>query len=249
MSLVVYADFSCPYCYLASRRVDALCAGGVAVDWRAVEHKPLMLVGGQRLGAAEQDELTKEFVELTGGLLPGEQLPWAMPGITPKTEAAVSAYAEAYGAGVADDVRRLLFALYWVEGADIGNPNVLRTPLAGPILRGNSTADPLRESGYAVSVDRGPVTTDAYRRIRAWRTEWTQLGSQSLLVLLDCAVTLTGFDAVHRLAKEIAYVGAPPNPDLGNPRRYPEISVHPQAAWVSQIGRPWAYTRRPITTG
>jgi len=38
MGLIVYSDFSCPECYLASRRVDALRAAGVEVDWRAVEH-------------------------------------------------------------------------------------------------------------------------------------------------------------------------------------------------------------------
>lgn len=48
----------------------------------------------------------------------------------------MSGYAEAYGAGVAEDVRRLLFRTYWIEDADIGDPRVLRTPLAGPILRG-----------------------------------------------------------------------------------------------------------------
>jgi hypothetical protein len=87
------------------------------------------------------------------------------------TQAAVSAYAEAYGAGVADDVRRLLFALYWEDGVDIGNPNALRTPLAAPILRGSSLSDRLRRFGYAVSVARGPITTSAWRRIRAWRSE------------------------------------------------------------------------------
>jgi hypothetical protein len=104
------------------------------------------------------------------------------------TQAAISAYAEAYGAGVADDVRLLLFALYWEDGVDIGNPNALRTPLAAPILRGSSLSDPLRRFGHAVSVARGPITTSAWRRIRAWRSEWQQLGPHDTGAPLDLLI-------------------------------------------------------------
>lgn len=81
----------------------------------------------------------------------------------------MSAYAEACAAGVADDVHRLLFTMFWEKGAHIGHPNVLRTPLAGRILRGITSADPLRESGDAVSFNRGPTTAGAHQRIGSCR--------------------------------------------------------------------------------
>jgi hypothetical protein len=211
------------------------------VDWRAVEQQPRLAVGGRRLSSAERDRLTKRFGALRDVLLSEETLPWAMPTITPKTQAAVSAYAESYGAGVGDDVRRLLFRLYWSDGADIGSPAVLRVPLIGPMLRGDSDADPLRESGYAVSVDRGPITTEAYRRIRSWRTEWQELGSPGLPVVLAGGSTLTGLDAVRRLGKEVIYVEATTEPELEDPRRYPQGSGRPPAAWVSGIGGRWRH--------
>jgi hypothetical protein len=239
MSLIVYADFSCPECYLAGRRGDALSAAGVPIDWRAVERRPHLPVAGRRLSPAEQDGLTQRFAALQDVLLPGETLAWRMPAITPKTEAAVSAYAESYGAGVADDVRRLLFELYWLQGCDVGSPTAVRTPLAGPILRGDSHADPLRQSGYAVSVDRGPITTEAYQRIGSWRSEWQEIGCPELPVVLSGGATLHGLDAVRRLGKEITYVGATPEPELQDPRRYPEVSGRPNASWVSEIGGRW----------
>lgn len=239
MSLIVYADFSSPDCYLASRRVDALAAAGAPLDWRAGEQRPDLPVTGVRLLAEEQQALSGRFAELGRVLLPNEQLPWAMPRFVPKTEAAVSAYAETSASNVDGDIRRLLFELYWIDGADIGSPTVLRTPLAGPILRADVAADPLRQVGYAVSVARGPITTDAYRRIRGWRTEWQTLGSPVLPAVLEDGATLSGLDAVRRPGKEIAYVDADVNLDLPDPRRYPAVEGRPSPAWISQIGGRW----------
>jgi len=37
MAIIIYADFGCPYCYLASLRADQLLWSGIAeIDWRAV---------------------------------------------------------------------------------------------------------------------------------------------------------------------------------------------------------------------
>lgn len=239
MSLVVYADFSCPDCYLAARRADILASAGVRVDWRAVECRPRLPIAGVRRTDVEEQHLRLRFAELADLLLPGETLPWVLPATVPKTEAAVSAYAEAYGSPVTDDVRRLLFDLYWNEAADIGSPTVLRTPLAGPMLRAGSSADPLRQIGYAVSVDRGPITTAAYRRIREWRAEWLALDGPALPVVLVDGATLHGEDALRRLGKEIVYANATLAPQMDDPRRYPAVLGRPSQAWVSQIGGRW----------
>jgi hypothetical protein len=240
MSLTVYADFSCPDCYLAAHRVDVLRAAGVAVVWRAVELSPHLPVGGRKLSADEQDGLAQRFAELDELLLPGESLPRTIPALLPKTEAAVSAYAEAYGIGVADDVRRLLTALYWQQGADIGSPAVLRGPLEGPILRSTSTVEALRSSGYAVSVDRGPITFEAWRRTVTWHREWAALGSSALPVVLTGGATLSGRDALQRLGKEIDYAQAPIAPAWDDPRRFPPAgTATPTARWVSWCGGRW----------
>jgi DSBA-like thioredoxin domain-containing protein len=239
MSLVVYADFTNPHSYLASRRVDALRTAGVAVDWRAVESLPYLPVTGGR-DAARLAELARQHDEVARLLVDGEELPGGRPGFVANTQAAVSAYAEAYGAGVADDVRRLLFALYWQHGVDIGNPNALRTPLAGPILRGSSQSDPLRRFGYAVSVARGPITTSAWRRIRAWRSEWQQLGPHELpAVLEDSAPVLSGTAALRHLADKIERVDAKPSPGPAGRASHPQQTVRPPLGWASETGGVW----------
>lgn len=155
----MYGDFSCPFSYLASHRVDALAEVGVEIDWRAVECEPSLPVTGRRL---DGDDMRAVRGELEGLLLPGENLEWRVPGFVPNTEGAVCGYAEAYGEGVADEVRRVLFGAYWLDGADIGSLDVLRRRLAGPIMRGNSPSLPLHDHGYAVSPSRGPITTGAW---------------------------------------------------------------------------------------
>lgn len=241
MSLIVYGEFVGPECYLASRRVDALAAAGVDVDWRAVEPRPGLGMSAERLTDADRAALADRLAELDDLLVPGERLPRRAPAFRPHAGAAVSAYAEAYGAGVDADVRRLLFELYWRRGVDIGSPAALREPLTGPILRGSAAAYPLRESGYAVSVAGGPVTTDAYARIRSWRSQWMELGEPELPVLFAGAARLSGTDALRRLGKEIGYAGADPDPDLADPMRYPSLTVRPGMSWLSQIGGPWSY--------
>lgn len=249
MAMIVYSDFTSPAGYLASRRVDALKVAGVQVEWRAVEARSGLPVTGSRSGA-EQTRLADGLAATRRLLLPGETLPGDVPPMLAKTEAAVSAYAEAVGAGVADDVRRLLFELYWVDGVNIGDPNALRAPLAGPFKRGHSGADALDYAGYPVSVSRGPITTDAWRHIRAWRAGWQQLGVDALPVLLaEGGLVLHGEDAVRRLGKELGYHEASVEPELDNARRYPDRAVYPMPTWSSWHGGRYLNRFRPHAVG
>lgn len=247
MPAVIYADFTSPLCYLASRRVDALTAAGVDVDWRAVQAEMRVAVAGRPIDPAL---IEQQMAALEHQLLPDERLPWSLPPVICRTEAAVSAYAEAYEAGVGADVRRLLFGAYWLHGLDIGNPEVLRKLVAGPILRGRSPSSPLRDYGYAVSVSGAPITNAAWRRIRQWRDTWTRLSTDALPALLvDGEPIRTGDDALRWLEKELVATGAEPNPDLPDPARYPEARVRPSMDWVSRVGGSWAYVWMPSPLG
>ena len=49
---------------------------------------------------------------------------------------------------------------------------------------------------------RGPITTAAWRRIRAWRDEWQALGARQLPVLVDGIGTkLSGTEALRYLGE------------------------------------------------
>jgi 2-hydroxychromene-2-carboxylate isomerase len=245
-ALVIYGDFSCPMCYLASQRVDALTNAGVAVQWRAVEHRPDLPVGGLRHEVETRSAAERALGDARALHRPGEQLPAAVPALVPKTTAAVSAYAEACGAEVKDEIRRLLFSAYWEGGVDIGNPVVLHTLLASAFMRGNATSDPIRRFGYAVAVTGGPITTQASQLIRSWRQQWQALGTPELPSLWDGTRVKSGERALRQLAVGVSQAPASGGlPERTSPRAKvrsdwrPPTTVCPPATWVSQVGDPW----------
>ena len=252
MTATVYADFADPMCYLASLRADRALAAGLDIRWRAVSADPRLTVDPRRPADDERRRLADRITALGRLLVEGEAFDCPVPTFVPSTRAAVAAYAEAVGAGVGDEVRRLLFDLYWQQQLDIGDPNVLRGPLSGPFLRGHSDADPVRRFGYAVSPARGPITLGAHRAVRLWRAEWRELGDADLpLVLIDGA-TLAGTDAVLRLGKELVVAGAevvPAADAVAEARRYPDPPLRVAPTWASRVGGRWLYGYRAAGAG
>lgn len=204
MHITIYGDFTCPFSYLAGRRANLLAAQGVGVDWRAVEHATDLPLTGRPVDPGRAQEMREEWQQVEGLLLPGEVLPGKPPALLANTQAAVAGYAEAVGAGVAGNARDLLFTAYWVDGLDIGHPEVLRSLLSTPIRLGTSTSHPLHDFGYAVTPARGPVTTEAHHRIRDWRAAWAALGDATIPAVQHDEATLTGIPAIRRLGELIA---------------------------------------------
>jgi hypothetical protein len=193
-------------------------------------------MGGMRIYADFASEASYQASVMVDALeAVGVDVDWRAVG---PPEAAVSGYAEAYGAGVGCDVRRVLFAAYRLDHLDIGNPEVLRKLLAGPIRRGHSPSMPLRDSGYAVSMSGAPITVEAWRRIQAWNREWDRRGALTLIE--EGEPVLRGEDALRRLEKEMIRTGAILNPSRPDPARYPRVAVRPPMEWVSWVGGPWA---------
>ncbi|TWP35817.1 hypothetical protein [Leekyejoonella antrihumi] len=178
----------------------------------------------------------------------GETLPKRAPAIVPKTGAAVSAYAEACGAHVADQIRRMLFTAYWRHGANIGDPEVLRTLLAATFMKGDSHSDPIWEFGYAVAMTREPITAAAWRLIRDWRSGWLELATNALPVVMCGSRVESGAAALGWLDEllcqespvEVGVGGAPAAAGVWAP----PTTVIPPPAWTSQIGDPWGRAQR-----
>jgi hypothetical protein len=236
--LVVYGDFNCPWSYLAARRATLLEAAGVAVDWRAVEHQPWR---PRRFSDSSErfDDLRAELTEVRAQLLPEEHLEDSLAGFVPFTKAAVNGYAEAYGAGVAPQVRQLLFDAFWNHGMDVGNARLVRTLLSDAIRGGTSASDTLRRWGYAVDVTGGPITTMGWRLVKQWREEWREDGRGTVpVVYADGGAPLFGRDAVTRLGQELVLRGIDVSdvPSLETHRLLHDPVNH---SWATQHGNRW----------
>ena len=218
---VLYGDFSCPWSYLAYRRLGRLGSTGAAFEFRAVEHDPWR--ARPRTSAKESLAcLTEELDRVTAQVLPGESLPLVVPRAVPLTRAAVSGYAEAFGAGVADLAAPRLFEAYWTRGTDLSSPATVRSLLADALMSGTSPSDPLRRWGHAVDVTGGPMTTTAWRLVRRWRGEWTAMEKEVVPVLvLPDGEHVYGVDAVEHLGRLVWTSGVDPSAELTWPEPGP----------------------------
>lgn len=243
---VIYADFSSARCYLASQLVDRLRNAGHSIEWRAIEGEAGLPVGGRRRTSQESAEVAVIGAELEAEPVLRGCLLRDLPNLVPHPTAAVSAYAEAVVAHVAPEVRAALFAAYWTHGADIGDPEKLRTILAPAFLCSDSTCDPIKGFGYAVAMTREPITGAAWRLLRTWRTDWMQVRDDELPVVVDAAGRYAGVDAVHRLAElldpladDTALSGVDGWANVHKSHWAPETTVLPPETWTSGVGDPW----------
>jgi hypothetical protein len=199
VKVIVYADFNCVFCYLASQRADRLMREETAqVDWRAVEHLPRLPVTGYKPRPGElqpgdtgdEDDMT-EAARLA---LPDERLPASLPAVISNTRAVVSAYAEAITDGIQDRLRLRLFESIWAQGRNMSSAQEVRRVVTGlvwpadpiyphlisPDLPISLLHDPapmriVRREGGTITPDGGSLTTTAYHRARQWRQQWLGL--------------------------------------------------------------------------
>jgi predicted DsbA family dithiol-disulfide isomerase len=136
MIVDVIADVVCPWCYLGWRRVKAALALrpdlDTAIVWRAYQLDPTLPEEGvdrkAYMAAKFKDPERLQAVHealVTGGAEDGIVFDFASIVISPNTNAAHRLIRWALSAGVQDAVVEALFAAYFTQGRDIGDPMVL----------------------------------------------------------------------------------------------------------------------------
>lgn len=177
--MIIYADFTSAYCYLASLRVDRLIAVGQApVDWRAVQHRPGLPRPGLSLDGLARVIRGRELAAARCLLHHREEFEARNPRFLPHTGPANAAYAIARARGFGDEARRVLFDAFWVKGLHIGRPEVVQSLLprtSGPHLVATAETE-------------------------AWQTEWMNLGTCLDLTILSPHHAACGRAAVEELA-------------------------------------------------
>ena len=219
VNVVVYGDFNCLLCYLASQRADQLAGTGAAgIEWRAVER-----------GAAPA-RWEQEVAQAKALTLPGERLPASPPPALSSTTAAVAAYAEAITDGIQDELRRRLFDAIWARRQNLSSAYDVRRVVTAitwpappiyfhltspdlplPLLHDPDPVRIVRRSGGTVTVDGGPLTITGYRRCRDWQEQWLALPRQVTPAVIGPDGTVHGgADGLRCLAAIMATAGALP---------------------------------------
>jgi hypothetical protein len=135
--LVIYGDFNCPFCALASARADVLLeAKTYEISWRAIQHDKTIPPPGELLATPATDELAAEVAQVFELSAQDLRLRLVVPRIRSNTALASQALAAA-GAD-AHAMRRRLFAAVWAEGTNIGD--VAQLDRLGAIRRGVEVA-------------------------------------------------------------------------------------------------------------
>lgn len=191
--LIVYGDFTCPYSFLASQRVDALRRNGTpGIEWRAVEHDPTVPVDG-RSTTARFGAWDRELAEVATVALPDELVPRTVPALISNTAVAVAAYAGLAGSA-RPRARRALFNAVWRRQRLIGRlAEVLR------VLDVAGVAESSQEVGIWQAL--------------AWREVWLALPDPMVPVVVrpEAGIVMAGADA-------LAYLGGLLSAGASHPR-------------------------------
>ena len=120
--LVVFADYACPYCYLADTSLARLRRErGIDVDAAAFELRP----SGTPLPAPDEPWLLEEWQRVVQPLADRLGVPMRLPSFSTRTRKAHEAVAYAREHGAFPAMHEAIFRAWWRHGRDIGRIDVL----------------------------------------------------------------------------------------------------------------------------
>jgi predicted DsbA family dithiol-disulfide isomerase len=163
--LDVVSDVMCPWCYIGKRRLEravaAMATTAVEVRWRPFQLDPSIPRGG----IAREEYLTRKFGSaekireiqgpvIAAGALEGIEFRFDLIRRSPNTLDAHRLLRWAHAEGLQGMVAERLFQLYFLEGADVGDKEVLlsaardcgmKANVVGPLLVSDAERDQVEE--------------------------------------------------------------------------------------------------------
>jgi predicted DsbA family dithiol-disulfide isomerase len=120
--LVVFADYVCPFCYLAESALTRLRrAHGVEVEAAAFELRP----PGSPLSAVDVPWPREDWQAVVLPLAAELKVPITYPSLSTRTRKAHEAVAYARSVGLHEPLHEALYRAYWEDSRDIGRIDVL----------------------------------------------------------------------------------------------------------------------------
>ncbi|HEV3225905.1 MAG TPA: DsbA family protein [Acidimicrobiales bacterium] len=170
MQALVWSDYICPWAYLGRDRTRLLRSLDVAVTPMPYELHPELPAGGRAI--RPDGRMAKAYADIAA-LCTEVELPFATPRLVPNSRRALETaevvrgrWPEAFDA--LDDA---LFSAHFVDGVDIGDPEVIDAIVAGVVASGASAVRTAVDSGagaeavsrsMALAHDHGVAATPAW---------------------------------------------------------------------------------------
>jgi hypothetical protein len=194
---VLLVDLTSPWAYLVHLRLNGH-GGGPSPAWWAVRGASSVPLTGLRAPGPDRERVREELAAVRGLAQEGDDIPDDVPAVVPHPRPVTAAYAEGVELGRGTEVLDVLLRAYWLDGRDIGDPEVLRRLLPPVLVQPGTlcTGDPRREWGYVVSSAREPLSDGAYHRLERWQQRWLDLGRPGPLTLVDADGGLTRTEGV-----------------------------------------------------
>jgi predicted DsbA family dithiol-disulfide isomerase len=162
MHIDIFSDTVCPWCFIGKRRLERALAErpqpGLTIRWRTFQLNPDMPAEGmdrrtyleRKFGGSQNAERVYGAVREAGQ---AEGIPFAFDRIarTPNTLKSHQLLAFATEQGDQDRLVERLFSLYFIEGADIGDSEVL-IAAAGDAGLDTAAARAFLEEGHALDL-------------------------------------------------------------------------------------------------
>lgn len=162
LSIVAYSDYVCPWCYIGLRRIERLQREfPVDVEWRPFElHPETPRDGASLVGRFGNGSRAAAYARNIIALAEGSGMTLRMPALVANSHVALEAAEFAREHGGFDAYHRGLFAAYFEQGQNIGDPAVLCDVARDAGVDDQRLREALADERYADAVDR---TTSAAR--------------------------------------------------------------------------------------
>jgi predicted DsbA family dithiol-disulfide isomerase len=182
MSVVLFTDLNCPFCYATEQRLEQLGVND-RIAWRGVEHEPDLIVPM----ALDDPEIAAELVEEVKSVQArAPEVAIAVPPGKANTAAGLLATAAALRVDAARgaDFRQAIYRAFWRDGRDVSDPAVIE--------------ELAREQGLCALRTR---PEDALT-VASWRLEWERSPLRGVpLLIRDDGETVYGLKDLETLAR------------------------------------------------
>lgn len=186
LKVVMYSDFVCPFCYIGFEVMRKLKHEfGLEIEWRGFQIHPEWPAEGipiEKVRSANDMDARQRVWQRISAMAEAEGLPIAPPSVFTNSRAALAACEYAREQGKDEEFEARVYRAYFVEGANIGDPELIQRLGAEAGLDPAAVADAIKSPRYEMKLKNNALSANQ-RQVSGVPTffigEFSLVGAQS----------------------------------------------------------------------